>query len=1629
VNVKTLQKNLFIITSKIAHELFEVSYYDSSERLLEFAINEIDTSSLMLKMSTLSTLSACYWKQSKFSESIRCMNLEFNLVSHLNDLQNKYRILGNIANAYQLLDNNNEAKNYFKLQLSISLKMKNRVLTIHSLNSLGNLHAKCKEYDKALECFNKSLSLIQMLVTATEPSQQSFKSELLKKQLLIKQYNLVGECYMKLNDPQKSRTYFIAQLEAANDMNDEGDEEKLKNICKSKINLALIETKLNHFHESISIYEDLLNQHFLRYKFKNFELIEIYFKINLNLLNACIKYNKIQKAASYAQYLLEFSLSEQNKQKFKLLAKQSNTESTRCNVESTSSSLKYYKYLKFIELCACGKLAACFSKSNNHTDAAKLYERELKIANYLDNTIYITRSYSHLAQVYFLKKDYNKCISYYKEILNLIKTKVSNSIEINSQNNEKRLLQMTYYTLSNLGLCMEILDRLNDAYLLFIEQYEISKRLNNLKYNANALLNIINLYFKYEKNFYIQTSFVDDYTSVDTTLFNNSQQYSKSSISEKKQENKIIDNLDLKIYLYNLLDIYQELNDLNGELFISQCLAYYYHKNNLIKLAIKFYIHSIEMCKILNKKLVNPLSSTQQQQHHQLENKTDKDSIEKYMLHKKINFYSNTNTFEKSLFNLSICYRHIRKYEEAYKYQLKYLYLIRIKNYKYSEFISLGIIADLLLEMSVNYDECIKIQIIRLRLIQDNLRKYNQKKKQQEQQKNEDNEQERFKNELEYFTMKRCKLIANCLSSIAKCYFLFQDYQQVYKFKLMEFKLRIQDEQQMMINKLGMGNYSSLIRKQINKEKFKILLDLGNVLLFKLQNYNQAMHYYEYAYKICKINLSSDLILISLALGNIGICKLKTGEYELAINYFKQQIQVLSEKLKNVTPVDINKQKYNLSLLNLKEVLMHKEYILVYLDIGRSYSKLSKCYELLNVNNSAMNLFEDEALNYLIDYLKICELLYTKYSDQSIRIQQSESKTTNVENNSNDSESENSEMSHLISDVNEQIINDFDLSLYKLAKLYINKLKRTENQGDIITKLAINLHEKRLNLYLTSDVTKEINIKTLNKIIEINFIISNLYYKIENFENSYKYLSNIINIVKNKTNDQKINFILYFQALVLFFKISFKLAASNQSMIKPNFEEILNHAFQAHTHLFRLNDEKYFQLKVDVIDSIVKIYIKLGLMKACVQFLQQSISTLTELNITSSELFIKNMFKLNFKCALIHLKYDCSNDLSSIASTTDSVEIHEQSITSALDLLFTAENYLNREDYTLAKQVFELRLANLFFYKGVSYKELKNFNTSLEMFANALDLYENYDKNIEYYKEVEDDELQFEGVVKGIEGLGLRIDLLYEFIEDLLIKMDKLKEALLVTERHRSKLDKNLTRLGDLSQFDQIESVLIENNPLALVYFHLLKFNSTINCWLLEPGLGITKFHQISFKSLSSLLLLVPVSNNDKEQVNFFKHLVHLPNEVDKNLLLKQAYNMLIKPFENNLFNWFHINDLKYSIDKDCQLEDIIYKNKLFIIYDQDLFTIPFHLLKFEKTFDNKVLSFHLHEIFDCNCLYSLKYLFSSQSIGLNFKFISNEIELQKLVDYSIVRRNENGSFNKKVFYKLLILNLLNDTG
>ena len=358
-----------------------------------------------------------------------------------------------------------------------------------------------------------------------------------------------------------------------------------------------------------------------------------------------------------------------------------------------------------------------------------------------------------------------------------------------------------YFTLSNIGLCMEMLNRFDDSRLMFFEQFEISKLIKNSKFKANALLNLVNLYLNKTK--IDSSSSVLEFSTKLNSLTNNNNVF------------KNPDHIELVQMLRQLFDIYQELGDLNGKLFTSQCLAYCYHTSGNLKQAIKFYKYNIKSCKSSN----------------------------------------NIEMLTKSLFNLSLCYKMQNDFENAYKLQMEYFDIIDKKeNNNFAKFTSLGLIAGFLFEMDKSEDncqKCIQIHIDRLKIIKSidiNL---------------DTTDDEKTKKTIT--DDNKCKLISDCLESIAKLYYESENYQQVLKFKLLQVELHNELEQ----------NDEESEKKSVNK--LKILLDIGNLFLFKFEDASEAYKYFETVLEIAKkIN---DLLLQSLVLGNMGLCKQKIGEY------------------------------------------------------------------------------------------------------------------------------------------------------------------------------------------------------------------------------------------------------------------------------------------------------------------------------------------------------------------------------------------------------------------------------------------------------------------------------------------------------------------------------------------------------------------------------------------------------------------------------------------------------------------------------------------------------------------------------------------------------------------------------
>ena len=211
-----------------------------------------------------------------------------------------------------------------------------------------------------------------------------------------------------------------------------------------------------------------------------------------------------------------------------------------------------------------------------------------------------------------------------------------------------------------------MLKRFDDSRLMFYEQFEISKLIKNSKFKANALLNLVNLYLN-------KTKIDSHYSMLELA--------SKSSSSLRAKSISTPDQVELVQMLRQLFGIYQELNDINGKLFTSQCLAYCYHTSGNLKQAIKFYKFNVKLGKGAN--VVDMLN--------------------------------------KSLFNLSLCYKMQNKYEDAYKLQMEYLEQIdKQENNEFARFTSLGLIADFMFEMNRNEENCqrcIQIHIDRLKII------------------------------------------------------------------------------------------------------------------------------------------------------------------------------------------------------------------------------------------------------------------------------------------------------------------------------------------------------------------------------------------------------------------------------------------------------------------------------------------------------------------------------------------------------------------------------------------------------------------------------------------------------------------------------------------------------------------------------------------------------------------------------------------------------------------------------------------------------------------------------------------------------------------------------------------------
>ena len=477
---------------------------------------------------------------------------------------------------------------------------------------------------------------------------------------------------------------------------------------------------------------------------------------------------------------------------------------------------------------------------------------------------------------------------------------------------------------------------------------------------------------------------------------------------------------------------------------------------------------------------------------------------------------------------------------------------------------------------------------------------------------------------------------------------------------------------------------STLQNSSIYKQKCKIWLDIGNLFLFKFSDPHEAFKYFELVLKTALD--TNDLLLNSLTLGNLGLCKQKNGEYETASDYFKEQLLVLDKKLKSLdessvlndlnkkpqysinieklinddlstessnssssgnvgsTTVDLLQQSNNIISsnnqikFNYENIMKIKEIISIRIDMGRSYAKLGKCYELLSQQKlNESQYFLREALKYYNNYCKECFYLFENYAksyfskleekkiqDKLKKSLKKNKKKNQLDDDENDIEQFDKrgedmyeEINLLMKDLSEQIYIDYDTSLAKSASFYFSFDVAIKNVKNL--EKSIELNEKRLNLLNFS--SKYILNKSycLNLCIQINFMLANFYAKqVNTLPKSIQYCENIIELYKNelsssesqaKKNTPQSKFkedIFLIETLNLLCDVS---VTSDKSNLDSN--KILNNAIKSYKLVWqynKLNDSKILQLKYDTMCRLCAVYRRSKMTKECLEVLMDSLN-------------------------------------------------------------------------------------------------------------------------------------------------------------------------------------------------------------------------------------------------------------------------------------------------------------------------------------------------------------------------------------------------------------------------------------
>ncbi len=319
------------------------------------------------------------------------------LEQHPADDTAKIALYIKIARSYRQLDLDS-ALYFSKEALSSSLKQGDKTWVNKSYINLGITYGYMSDYEKAIDCFQQSNSLIP-------------KTERMK---IAENYNRIGMCYKGMNDFEKAENSFDQYLTVAL------DEKDTVNMLQAYLNLGVLYGIQGKTVPALNV----LNQALRIAELQN-DSVDIA-NIQHNIANVYITVKAYSKALYYASRAL--SVLEKTTRNLSIIQLQNTVGTAYIELGDYPHALEYLrkalalaqKIKIYDELHRVSTNLGIVYSRRQQPDSAFLYFNEsLTISKELQDTVGIMYNYSNMADLYTRLNNPDKSIFYSKQAMDL----------------------------------------------------------------------------------------------------------------------------------------------------------------------------------------------------------------------------------------------------------------------------------------------------------------------------------------------------------------------------------------------------------------------------------------------------------------------------------------------------------------------------------------------------------------------------------------------------------------------------------------------------------------------------------------------------------------------------------------------------------------------------------------------------------------------------------------------------------------------------------------------------------------------------------------------------------------------------------------------------------------------------------------------------------------------------------------------------------------------------------------------------------------------------------------------------------------------------------------------------------